>query len=355
MQPDYSVFDEMLIQKRPPRYVPLYEHFVDGEVVEEIMGFRLSDPDLTPEESKLEYWRKLIKFYVQMGYDYLPMDVGIRFSSTYHLTGDDTAVYSRGQRSWVNEESGPIQTIADLENPANWPALEVMGDFALFETVCKLLPPGMKILGGFAGGPFEHASFQMGLEHLSIAVYEEPEFVDRFFNKVNEYIVYGAARVAQLDGIGAYRFGDDLGYKTATMLSPANLRQWVFPTYKRVVDVVHAAGKPFVLHCCGNLEQVMDDIIDTGVDAKHSFEDVIIPMIEAKKRWGERIALFGGLDVDYLCNASEAAIKERTKTILDACAPGGNFAIGSGNTIANYIPVKNYLAMVSAVHEWNGR
>ena len=46
---------------------------------------------------------------------------------------------------------------------------------------------------------------------------------------------------------------------------------------------------------------------------KHSFEDVIIPMIEAKKRWGERIALFGGLDVDFLCNASVEKIKERTK------------------------------------------
>ena len=63
--------------------------------------------------------------------------------------------------------------------------------------------------------------------------------------------------------------------------------------------------------------------------------------------------MLGGLDVDFLCRRSESQIKDETRRVMDACSRNG-FAIGSGNTIPNYMPVKNYLAMVEAVKEFNG-
>ena len=69
------------------------------------------------------------------------------------------------------------------------------------------------------------------------------------------------------------------------MVSPDNLRRYIFPIYKKVAKLAHAAGKPFMLHSCGNLEQVMDDPIETcEVNEKHSNEDVISPFEELKKR-----------------------------------------------------------------------
>lgn len=354
MQPNFHVMETVLRRTGEPDRVPLYEHFVDGEVVEAIMGFSLHDASLSPAEDERACWRKLIRFYTEMGYDYLPMEIAPNFAQRGTLQSDDTALYSRGQRGWVDEHNGPIQTWDDLRNPGYWPSADAMGNFSLFTDVCAMLPAGMKIIGGFSGGPFEHASFLMGLEPLSMVVYEDPEFAECLFTQIGERLVEGARRLVQLDGIGAYRFGDDLGYKMATMFSPEMLRTYVFPWYRKVVEVVHAAGKPFVLHSCGQLAAVMDDIIGCGVDAKHSFEDVIMPVTEAKARWGDRITLLGGIDVHFFCTADEAAIKDRTRATLDSCARGGGYAIGSGNTIANYIPVRNYLAMLDAVREWNG-
>ena len=76
-----------------------------------------------------------------------------------------------------------------------------------------------------------------------------------------------------------------LATKNATMIfRPIYWRKYVFPWQKRVVEAVHKAGKPFVLHSCGQLEAVMEDLInDVKIDAKHSFEDVILPVTEAKK------------------------------------------------------------------------
>ena len=355
MQPDFKVMETALRRDGVPSWVPLYEHSVDGEIVQAVMGYQPSDPTLTEEENHKEAWRRYIRFYADMGYDYVPIEVGPRFATRGTLLSDDTAELSHGSRGWVDEHHGPIQTAEDLENPEFWPEPDKLTDYAFFETICGLLPEGMKVIGGLSGGPFEHASFLMGLEPLSMAIYEDPEFVGRLFTKIGESLVVGAARLAALDGIGAYRFGDDLGYKTSTMLSPKALREYVFPWYAKVVEVTHNAGKPFVLHSCGQLSEVMDDIIATGVDAKHSYEDVITPVTDAKKLWGDRLAILGGIDVHFLCTASVEQIADRTKRTLDQCSIGGGYAMGSGNTIANYVPVENYLAMVKATHEWNGR
>lgn len=348
MQPDFRVIDQVLRQRGEPERVPFYEHFLDAEVIEAVMGFRLSG-----EGDRLAYWRKLIQFYSEMGYDYLPVEFRPHFPQPQRITTGDTAIYSRGQRGWQDEQSGPIKSLADLRSP-QWPDLEHCFDFAGFAEVGGLLPDGMKIIGGASGGPFEHASFLMGLESLALALYTDRELVDELFERIGEVLVAVAKRLAPLDCVGAYRFGDDLGHKTATILSPEVLRTYVFPWYAKVVEAVHATGKCFVLHSCGNLTEVMEDIIATGVDAKHSFEDVIMPVAEVKARWGDRLAILGGVDVDFLCRSTPTQVRDYTLRLLEACAPGGGYAFGSGNTITNYVPVDNYLAMMDAAREFNG-
>ena len=93
-------------------------------------------------------------------------------------------------------------------------------------------------------------------------------------------------------------------------------------------------------------EEERDLIDDVKIDARLSFEDVIEPVIEAKQRYGDRIALLGGIDLDFLCRADEAAVRRRVRATLDACHAGGGYCLGTGNSVANYIPLDNYLAML---------
>jgi len=138
------------------------------------------------------------------------------------------------------------------------------------------------------------------------------------------------------------------------MLPPDLMRKYVFPWQKRVVEVIHATGKIAVLHACGNLITVMDDVIDCGWDAKHSFEDVIMPVTEAKRRWGSQIAMCGGLDVDKICRLSPQGVRDFTRQMIRECAPGGGWCLGTGNSVASYVPVENYAAMLAAGREYGG-
>ena len=127
-------------------------------------------------------------------------------------------------------------------------------------------------------------------------------------DKVDELLATIFATTAEMPGVGAMCLGDDMGFKTATMISPTDLRRYVFPWQRKLAQIAHAHDMPFLLHSCGNLEAIMDDLIDdVGIDAKHSFEDIILPVTEAKKLYGDRIALLGGIDVDVLCRVNRGA------------------------------------------------
>ena len=80
---------------------------------------------------------------------------------------------------------------------------------------------------------------------------------------------------------------------------------------------------------------------------------MIEPVEECFREWGGKVAILGGVDVDILARGSEEDARLRTLQILEACAPKGGYAAGSGNSVTNYVSVDNYLAMVETVHRFN--
>ena len=77
------------------------------------------------------------------------------------------------------------------------------------------------------------------------------------------------------------------------------------------------------------------------------FEDTIEPVTEAKKRYGHRIALLGGHRRGFFCaDTMRLRFGSGVRDTLNQCLPGGGYCLGTGNSVANYIPVDNYLAML---------
>ena len=133
------------------------------------------------------------------------------------------------------------------------------------------------------------------------------------------------------------------------MLSPALMRKYVFPWQKRLVACVHDYGMPFILHSCGNLDVIMDDLIDfVKIDARHSFEDKIMPVTQFKQKYGKRVAVLGGFDMDKICRLTPEQVYDYAKQLIMECAPGGGWALGTGNSVASYVPVENFRAMMKA-------
>lgn len=330
---DTSEFVKILRREGRPAYLPFYEHGYSPGFFASRLGMRV---DQVPPWGTPEYHRLYVDFWLGMGWDHIPLEIGLNCP----------LVAGKRAFSVGSESHAVIHTWEDFERYP-WPDVSKPINFEHFEIVARYLPSGIKIVGGVGAGPYEWATLMMGVEGLSIALAMEPELVQAVFERLGELHVSADKTIASMDFVAALRQGDDLGYKTSTFLSPAHLRQYVFPIYRRMVATAHAADKPFILHSCGNLEAIYDDLIDNcRFDAKHSFEDTILPVDQFKARYGHRITPLSGLDVDTICRGTAGEIRAYARRMIDACFADGHWALGTGNSLTDYMPVENFLIAI---------
>lgn len=350
--PDWHEFARML-RRREVRRIPPVELAIAEEVLTEIKGQPLVPRPVDDNPSQLRAWAAdRVNLWHALGYDYYRVRAEIPFA-TPMLSADDTAPSITGRRVWADEHTGVIHSPADVDRYP-WPTRDAVG-FAAAEAAVDALPEGMGAIG-FCGGVLEFAANLLGLENLMLLLYDEPNLVRRVVDRVGRILLDAFAVFCSMDRVFALWLGDDMGFKTATLIRPEHLREYILPWHKRFADLAHKTGRLFLLHSCGHVEAVMPDLVgDVGIDAKHSFEDVIVPVEEFKRRWGRDVAVLGGVDVDLLARQSPDAVRRRTLQILEACAPGGGYACGSGNSVTNYVPAANYLAMLETLHRFNGR
>ncbi len=342
-KPDFARLERVLRRRGQPDRVPFYELFsnIQPEVLKAIGKLEEPPPaDAPAEEREAHAWRQHIAYQLALGYDYANCGAyGFGFPQS-ELPRTMTA---QGQRAYHLASSCTIATRADFERYP-WPDMAKV-DYSPLERIKRFLPGGMKVIPG-SSGVLENVMWLLGYEGISYLLYEDEPLVRDMFDAIGSRIEAYLGKVAALDVVGAVQLGDDLGFRTQTLISPAALREYCFPWHKRIVQAVHARGKPIILHACGNVGEVMEDIIACGWDARHSFEDAIEPVWEAKALWGDRIALLGGFDMDKLCRMTVRAVRKHTRFLIERCAPGGGWALGTGNSVANYVPVENFLAML---------
>jgi uroporphyrinogen decarboxylase len=335
--------------KTIPNRPPLAELFLDIEIVraiaEQHLGLRWVAHQPGNRESGQAFYRNWIEVYYRMGYDFVRVGGGLAFTGK-SVAIEDTAALSRGKRHWAEQGTGPIASWADFEKYP-WPKLESI-DLSMVEFVARNLPEGMGLFlcpsSGFLEIPLDTL---LGYENLCFLLADQPDLVKAVVDRVGELILGYNRRLLGLPRVCGFFQGDDMGFKTGTLIGPADLRQYILPWHKKLAALAHEQGWLYLLHSCGKLDDIMEDLIDdVGIDARHSFEDEGNSVFEFKKKYGKRVTILGGVDVDKLCRLPEPELRRHVRKVLDACMPGGRFCLGSGNSVANYVPMANYLAMV---------
>ncbi|HCS73500.1 MAG TPA: uroporphyrinogen-III decarboxylase-like protein [Clostridiales bacterium] len=333
--PDYNNFIAVL-NRQPASRPTLFELFHDKNIYAKLIG------NPPPAEEVEEYAAWNLRAWSVLGYDFINAYASdLRFPTGFRRDAGGSVSMNEGYviTDWKSFEEYP------------WPNLEHCDD-RYFQALLHQLPAGMRVNVFSYGGVFENVIQLMGFDNTCIMIYEKPELVKAVFSKVGGILVRYYKQATLNHQVGTLIVSDDWGHKTQTMLSPSMLREYVFPYYEEINDFVHAHGKYVVLHSCGNLHLVMDDIIDgLGFDAKHSFEDVIQPVEEAYEQYGSRIAILGGIDVDYVCQRTIPEIQGRARAILQQTRERGGYALGTGNSATPYIPLENYLALIRTADE----
>jgi uroporphyrinogen decarboxylase len=344
--PDWRGFVDTILRRGTPKRAHYIELFLDREVQEAILQRYGVLDGLRPDDPYYEAKRELAAQSF-LGYDFVhcgPESVILTFKST--TTQDSATELTRaGGRGFMEEHKGPITTWEEFEKYP-WPS---PGEFTSrnLEWFEKHLPDNMCVVGMGVAHYAEFLCWLMGYETFCVALCEKRDLVDAITQKVTELSDAAARLLVQFDKVKVLWGSDDMGFRGGLLVSPDDMREYVLPGHKGTAKIAHDAGRAYILHSCGNLSDIMDDLIDdVRIDGKHSYEDTIEDVRELKSTYGKDIALLGGIDLDFLCRASESEVRTRVRDTLEKCQPGGGYCVGTGNSVANYIPVDNYLAML---------
>lgn len=337
-EPDYRHFHDVMHNRRPSR-LPLYEHIVSPTVMERVLERRFAGLERASSPRDLaEFFRSYTEFFRLMTYDVVSYEVCIG-----GILPDGGAI--------LGGKPGPIQDRAAFER---YPWEDLPRRFwdraaPRLDALAAALPSGMRAVGGVGNGLFEISEDLVGLEYLPFMQADDPELYRDLYVRIGDFMstIWAEFLRRYSEVFVACRFGDDLGFKSSLLTNPATVREHIVPQYRRIIRTIHEAGKPFLYHSCGCIFEVMNDILDAGIDAKHSNEDAIAPFDRWIESYGGRIALLGGFDMDFLC-------QRKPDEIADLVFEAGSrfrriargYALGSGNSIPDYVPLDNYLAMI---------
>lgn len=330
-EPDFRNLAAVL-EKQIPSRPTLFEFYLNDQLYKKYAGegYREKPDDVFPQPESM------ILAYQNIGYDYAT------------IKGCDLTFKPLGKKATATISLNGGAKIFDRESfeAFPWPDAKSL-DYSRLERVREVLQPGAKLVVFGAGGVLENVITLVGYENLCMMLYDDPQLVQDVFERVGQTFVDYYDIVAQYPTVGAILSNDDWGFNTQTMLSVKDMRRLVFPWHRQIVEKAHQRGKYAILHSCGNYTAIIDDVInDMKYDARHSYEDNIIPVEQAYEDLRGRIGVLGGLDLNFMVKSSEEEIRTRAEKLVQKSMEWGGYALGTGNSVPEYVPESHYEALI---------
>ena len=355
--PDFENFRRAVLCQGEPKRVPQF----DGTVAEDIKSRFLGRSVGTLEDE--------VEFCMRAGYDFVPLTLGFRQTIRGEKLGimgakqlDSTVLkpieaqynpFKEGKstRMWAEQGQGAIHDRASFDN-FDWPDPDTAYSYDTLERLGGLLPPGaMAVIN--VGYIFTAPWMLMGLEQFCVALAEGDPLVEKVIEQVGRTQQRVVRNVLQFDCVGAIRMPDDLGHTGGTIVAPKFLREYIFPWHKRIGEMVRAKGLPYLYHSDGRLYDVIDDLVACGYNALHPCEPASMDIALLKRKYGGRLCLCGNINLDStLTLGTPADVEEEVELRIRTIAPGGGYCCGSSNSIPEYVPYENYLAMIEAIRKF---
>jgi hypothetical protein len=208
------------------------------------------------------------------------------------------------------------------------------------------------VLGGVCE-PHEMVWRIMGTENVLVKMAEDPARFARIIERLGDFlvgIVEGQAAAADGKLSGMYIWGD-VAYDKGMFFSPQYWRAVYKPQLTRICAAVHAAGLKTVYHGCGNCLPVFEDMIEAGVDCYNPLEAKAgLDVVELKRRFGNRLAFNGNLDVTVLATNDREKVRREVLTKLNA-AKGGGLIVQSDHSVPNNVDPATYDYVIQLVRE----
>ena len=196
---------------------------------------------------------------------------------------------------------------------------------------------------------FERAWTLRGFEQLLVDMLEAPAFVHELLDCITEF------NLAQIDLALAYdidgmRFGDDWGSQAGLIMGPALWREFIKPRINRMYEHVHQQHRLVMIHCCGDVKEILPDLVEVGVNIFNPFQPEVMDIFQTKQRYHNQLSFFGGISVQRLLPlGTPEEVRRETRRLLSTLGKGGGYIASPSHDIPVDVPPENMAAMIEVL------
>jgi hypothetical protein len=188
----------------------------------------------------------------------------------------------------------------------------------------------------------------MGFENFCVSLGEDPALVEAVLERFVEWTVPVVKHLCAM-GFDFLWMADDIAFNGGPMFSPRMYHNLLLPYTLRIAEAITI---PWIYHSDGDLMPIMDDLLSQGMAGLHPLEPGSMDPVALKKRYGDRIALVGNINIDTLTLGTPEQVREEVRQRIAELSPGGGYLVSSSNSVTEYCRPENVRAMIDAVVEF---
>jgi uroporphyrinogen decarboxylase len=243
--------------------------------------------------------------------DRIPIDFPLPYTSDFHYISMNNHIDSKlsnGIDEWGvlwqncgNSKVGEVKdfpikswsefdfnNIPDISDETRWKNVQ---SYSFANSEKFVIAKGISI--------YERVHFLRGMENTWMDIYEEPEYLNKLINILVEMNIYSIDKYADA-GADAYMFNDDWGLQERLMINPRIWRKIWKPAYQKIYKKAHSRGLNTILHSCGYIIDILEDLIEIGLDVIQMNQQKNMGLDNLSNRFKERITFFCPADIQQV-------------------------------------------------------
>jgi len=212
----------------------------------------------------------------------------------------------------------------------------------------------LAIIAGLLG-PFTMMYWYfMDLATLSLTIYDDPSLITEMCDAYTRWVLETAKVVHEVGGVDVFMLADDWGGTTSLLMSPKHLRQFFVKPFGDIVSGLSGLGLPVAMHNDGNLWDVLDDLVDTGINGYHPVERAAsMDLGKVKNRYLGRLCPIGNINnKTTMVTGTVEEVEKEAIQCLKTAAPEGGYILATDHSLHDDIPTENIYAYIEAAKKY---
>jgi len=253
---------------------------------------------------------------------------------------------------WRYEHGDDIGVVVDapLKEPnlAGFTPPDPVSRWKYLKTFCDANPDRFRLVS-LSSPIFQRAWFLRGLDNFLMDLALHKDFVHEMVDMIMEYTTKVVAEAISYD-IDAFFLMDDWGQQEGLLMSPEMWRAYFKPGMEKLFKMVKDRGLFLFFHSCGDIECLIPELIEMGLDVLNPFQPEVMDVYEIKRKYGSRLSFYGGVGTQELLphgtvHEVEADVRDKIRIL----GKNGGYLLAPAHAVQADVPMENILKLIEVM------